>query len=236
MYLFSGLHKLNRGFLSSFWVDMVLMQYLGFSFNTILKYKLFFAGLIIPFLEIVFAGLLAFSKNKKRISYFLMLIHLTILIIIGPFGLDYNSVVWFWNIALICILLIVYNKPFKIDIKSFSVRNYYWLILWFLMPVLSFFGKWYQYFSFNLYSGKGEKMYVCFSSKEKMHPEFGEITGNKDLQCINLQKWAMNEIKSVPIPEKEIYLKIRDQLKKKYGKNNVKIMLYNPENKNVTEL
>lgn len=237
MYLFSGLHKLNRGFLHSFWMNDILVKYLGISLNVILKYKLFFAGLIIPFFEILFAGLLVFSKNKRRISYFFIMIHLIILFIIGPFGLDYNSVVWFWNLALIIILMIVYGKTIQINhIRSLLKNNIYWLILWFFMPILSFFGRWYQYFSFNLYSGKGEQMYIYFSVKDKMHPEFGEITINKGLQCVNLQNWAMQEIKSVPIPEKEIYLKISDKIKKKYKKNNVKVILYNSGNRKVTEL
>lgn len=166
MYFFSGLHKLNRGFLSSVWMNTILEDFIGFSRETVLKYKLFFVGLVIPFCEILLGGLLIFSKNKKRVSCFLILIHLSILMILGPFGLGYNSIVWFWNLAIIFILLITYHKPFEINnIKPFLFNHFYWLILWFLMPVLSFFGRWYQYFSFNLYSGKGKQMYICVSSK-----------------------------------------------------------------------
>lgn len=236
MYFFSGLHKLNRSFLSSVWMNTILVDFFGFSLETILKYKLFFIGLIIPFCEILLAGLLVFSKNKRRISYFLILIHLSILIILGPFGLGYNSIVWFWNLALIFVLLITYQKPVEIEsVKSFSLNHFYWLVLWFLMPVLSFFGKWYQYFSFNLYSGKGKQMYICFSSKEKIQPEFGNVINYDGLPCVNLQNWAMKETKAMPIPEMEIYLRISDEIKKRYGKNNVTIIIYNSENQKIVE-
>ncbi|MDQ8141943.1 hypothetical protein [Chryseobacterium sp. CFS15] len=237
MYFFSGLHKLNRGFLSSVWMNTILEDFMGFSRETVLKYKLFFVGLVIPFFEILLAGLLVFSKNKKRVSYFLILIHLSILMILGPLGLGYNSIVWFWNLAIIFILLITYHKPFEINnIKPFLLNHFYWLILWFLMPVLSFFGRWYQYFSFNLYSGKGKQMYICVSSKEKMQPQFGNIINYNGSPSINLQNWAMKEMELMPIPEMEIYLKISDEIKKRYGKNNVKIIMYDSENQKIIKL
>ncbi len=104
------------------------------------------------------------------------------------------------------------------------------------MPVLSFFGRWYQYFSFNLYSGKGKQMYICVSSKEKMQPQFGNIINYNGSPSINLQNWAMKEMESMPIPEMEIYLKISDEIKKRYGKNNVKIIMYDSENQKIIEL
>lgn len=237
MYFFSGLHKLNRGFLSSVWIDMILIDFLGISFDTILKYKLFFAGLIIPFLEILLALLLLFSKYKRKISLILIFMHLLILLFLGPFGLWYNSVVWWWNIALIFILLMIYQKPNNFSIKKpFVFGHLYWLFLWFLMPIFSFFGKWYQYFSFNLYSGKIEQMYICISSNKKIDSNFGKIIYLKTSPCINLQNWAMSELKCVPIPEIEIYKKISNEIKRKYGKENVKIILYNSQNRKIIEL
>jgi len=237
MYLFSGLHKMNRVFLNDVWVNTILIDLLGISFDTVLKYKLFFIGLIIPFFEVLFAGLLLFSKNKKKISFYLIAIHLAVLIILGPFGLNFNSVIWFWNLALIFVLIILYNKAFEItEAKNILSHNFYWLILWFVMPVFSFFGRWYQYLSFNLYSGKGEQMYIYFLRKDLVNPEFGSITLYNHKPSVNLHNWAMKELNSAPIPEMEVYLKIGEEIKKRYGKDRVKIILYNSGNKEITEL
>lgn len=239
IYLFSGLHKLNREFLSSVWMNMILVDFFGFSIDVILRYKLFFAGLIIPVIELLLAVLLFACKSKRKISYLLILIHSGILIFLGPFGLKYNSIVWIWNLALIFILLIVYIKPIESVNKNFYKLNFYWLILWFVMPVFSFFGSWYQYFSSNLYSGRGYQMYICFSEKEEdLKPYFESEANNicKEEPCINLQNWALKEIKSTPIPEFEIYREIGIYMKKKYAGNKLKIRLYHPATQKMMEL
>jgi hypothetical protein len=237
IYLFSGLHKLNRDFLSSVWLNMFLVDFLGLSMGFILKYKLFFIGLLIPVTEVVLAILLLVLKSKRKISYFLIVMHLSVLILIGPLGLKYNSVIWPWNLAMISILIIIYVKPIEFSRNSI-VPNLYWLVLWFVMPVFSLFGRWYQYFSFNLYSGKGDQVYICVSENEQeLAPYFESQKTSlcKEQACIDLQNWALEEIKSVPIPEAEINRKIGMYLKQKYAKDNVKVLLYNPETRKSVE-
>ncbi|MDQ1094954.1 MULTISPECIES: hypothetical protein [Chryseobacterium] len=239
VYLFSGLHKLNREFLTSIWTQMFLIDLFGFSMEQILNYKLFFIGLIIPVTEIVFAILLLISRSKRKISFLLMAMHVIVLMVIGPAGLKYNSVVWPWNLSLIFILAVLYERPLESVRKKILIRNLYWLGLWFMMPVLSFSGRWYQYFSFNLYSGKQDQMYICFPKvKPEMQPYF-ELKNEglcPDMYCINLQNWAMAEIKSAPVPEPEIYKKVAADLKLRYADEGVKIFLYHPVNRTLTEL
>lgn len=239
VYFFSGLHKLSRGFLSSIWMNMVLMDFFGLSMEAILKYKLYFIGLLIPFTEILLAVLLFISESKRKISYLLILTHISILIFIGPFGIQYNSVVWPWNLAMISILIVVYAKPVEPIRREFFITNSYWIVLWFVLPVLSFFGSWYQYFSFNLYSGKGEHMYIYFSEKQKeLRPYFEPGSGNrhKNEPYIILQNWAMKEIRSAPVPETEMHREIAISLRRRYHKRIVRIMLYNPQTGKITEL
>ncbi len=238
IYLFSGLHKFSRDFLYSVWLNMFLKDFFGLSIDFILKYKLFFLGLLVPVIEVSLALLLLFSKYKKMVSYALIVMHFGILIFIGPMGLQYNSVVWSWNLAMICILFVVYSKPIEFSYRI-VIANTYWMILWFVMPVLSLFGSWYQYFSFNLYSGKGDQMYICFLDNQKEFKPFFEssdIAFCKGMPTVNLQNWALKEIKSAPIPETEIYKKVAVYLKQKYGNDNVKIILYNPGTKARKEL
>ncbi|UZT97034.1 hypothetical protein ODZ84_17780 [Chryseobacterium fluminis] len=239
IYFFSGLHKVGRDFLSEVWLNMVLVDFLGISMDVILKYKLFFIGLIIPFVEIALALLLLVPKLRKKVSYFLILMHLSILIFIGPFGLQYNTVIWPWNLAMICILLIVYAEPFEPAKTKMFTYHLYWLILWFVLPFFSLSGGWYQYLSFNLYSGKGDKMYICISGNPReLRPFLDAGTHNicKTEYSVNLHNWALKEIKSVPVPEIEIYEKIAVYLKHKYSAGNLKIMLYNHRTQKRTEL
>lgn len=239
MYFYSGFHKFNRSFLEVFWRDSVLQDLFGLPLEVILKFKLFFVGLLIPIIEVLLAILLFFSKSKRKISFFLIIMHICILIVLGPLGLQYNSIVWFWNLALIVILLIVYQKPIIPINKNLVLANFYWVILWFVMPVFSFFGMWYQYFSFNLYSGKGYQMYICLKNDNAELKLYSEPVDNqlcKGKLYVNLQNWAMTEIKSAPSPEIKVYKKMSNEVKKKYGNNNVKIFLYNYQTKKTEEL
>ncbi|MDF2553809.1 MAG: hypothetical protein K0R77_3084 [Chryseobacterium sp.] len=239
MYLFSGLHKFNRSFLSTFWMDEILKDFFGLSLEIILKFKLFFAGLLIPVIEVLLAISLLVSKSKRKISLLLIIMHICILILIGPFGLNYNSVIWFWNFTLIFILFLLYALPVEKTDSKMILNNSYWLILWFIMPIFSFFGNWYQYFSFNLYSGKGYQMYICVNNDNyELKPYLEPVDGKlcKDKPYLNLQNWAMSEIKSAPFPDIEVYQKIGIGMKKKYGNKNVKIFLHNTETRKTIEL
>lgn len=238
VYIFSGLHKINRGFLSVVWVQMVLQKLLGISIQTIVDYKLFFVGLLIPFTELFLGIALLFSKHKKIIRNLLILMHIIILTAIGPLGLNYNPIVWGWNIAMIFMLLIVYEKPTeKILFKTVKL-NLVWMILWFFMPFFSFFGKWYQYFSSSLYTGKEKQIYVYISKKNKQYQEFAysDLNSKEDFYIVNLQNWALEEIKSAPLPENEINQKIIRFLKLKLGKDCRRIILFDPKTGKQTKL
>ena len=238
-YLFGGLHKLNRDFLSSAWMNMILKDFFGLSLEFILKFKLFFVGLLIPIAEILLAVFLFFLKSKKIISYLLIAMHFIILIIIGPFGLDYNSVIWFWNLAIIFILLILYALPIKNVERKTLLSNSYWLVLWFLMPILSFFGYWYYTFSFRLFSGKADQLYICVKNQNKELEPYLEAQNSKfcgDKPYVIVQNWAMSEIKSGPFPENDIYRKIGIEIKKKYNNKNVKIYIRNKQTNKTEEL
>ncbi|HJY13496.1 MAG TPA: hypothetical protein VJ304_11960, partial [Flavobacterium sp.] len=229
----------NRSFLSTFWMDEILKDFFGLSLEIILKFKLFFAGLLIPVIEVLLAISLLVSKSKRKISFLLIIMHFCILILIGPCGLNYNSVIWFWNFTLIFILFLLYALPVEKTDSKMMLNNSYWLILWFIMPIFSFFGNWYQYFSFNLYSGKGYQMYICVNNDNyELKPYLEPVDGKlcKDKPYLNLQNWAMSEIKSAPFPDIEVYQKIGIEMKKKYGNKNVKIFLHNTETRKTIEL
>lgn len=227
MYIFTGIHKLNRNFLDLIWVKMILTNFFGISLAGIVKYKLYFLGFLLPLSEMIVGIMLLFAKNKRRISFFLMGIHITILFIIGPLGLNINSIIWFWNLAIICMLLLLYKEPIRIDFKWFILKNWFWMVLWMGMPILSFSGYWFQYFSFNLYSGKGNYMYLCFDTTETKMQDFSLDVTNKfceDKLLVDLSNWSLKETNLVPIPDESVRMKVADKIQKTYPE--VKIYHY----------
>ncbi|KQR93550.1 hypothetical protein ASG01_10300 [Chryseobacterium sp. Leaf180] len=238
-FFYSGLHKLNRNFLDYFWRDHILTAFFGLSNEVILKYKLFFVGLLIPVTEIFLAFLLFFGKSKKKTSYILIALHVGILILLGPFGLNYNSIVWIWNLAMIAILFLLYQKDDITFDKTIISSQLPWMILWFIMPIYSFFGRYYQYFSFNLYSAKGTQLYICTKKSNKDLTTFDDKSFTSFCNGkvgIALQNWAMAELKSASSPELEIQQKAGQILLKKYGCENISVFLYNVDKQSMTKL
>src|SRR5690606_22946610 len=215
MYIFTGLHKLNRNFLDLIWVKMILTNFFGISLAGILKYKLYFLGLLLPLAEMTLGIMLLFAKNKRNISYFLIVMHISILFILGPLGLNINSIIWFWNLAIIFMLLFLYKEPIQSNFKWFMPQNWIWMVLWLGMPILSFGGYWFQYFSFNLYSGKGNSMYVCFDKTENKIQDFtAKITNDfcQDMLFVDVSSWSLKETNLVPIPDVLIRKKVADKI------------------------
>lgn len=79
-------------------------------------------------------------------------------------------------------------------------------------------------------------MYIGLPPEIQVKREFGSTIVYDHRSYINLHNWAMEELNSAPIPEKNVYLKISHEIKKRYGKDHVKIILYNPANKSIIEL
>ncbi len=85
--------------------------------------------------------------------------HLVILWCIGPYGLNYNRVVWPWNVAMMALLPMLFLRtkdlpgPRILAIDS-SVFHKVVLVFALVCPALSHVGLWNEYASFRLYAGR----------------------------------------------------------------------------------
>lgn len=222
-YIYSGLHKLNSHFIDNMWVESILKDFLNLSSTTIIKFKLTKIGLLLPIIETL-AGVGLLSKFwQKKAAYMLILMHLLLLLILGPIGLNYNKIVWPWNIAMICLLYLIFIK------QSTMVFNFNLLLspslmliafLWIIMPLCSFWGKWPHYLSNDLYSAKAMGMQLTIKHKNLsnnplvafsngVHKEDSTIT-------VNIQHWAMQELGTPQFPEWFYYQKMATLLKATY--------------------
>jgi hypothetical protein len=79
--------------------------------------------------------------------------------VLGPLGRHFNAVIWPWNLAMIAFLLILFfgrnNQPALRDIvwgQGFAFQKVV-LIIFGVLPALSFFHLWDDYLSSALYTG-----------------------------------------------------------------------------------
>lgn len=231
-YFFSGLHKLNGGFLYSVWEKMILIRFLNFDANQIQNIFVHYAGLGLPILEMFLAlGLLLF-KNKKPFALLLIGMHIFILIFLSPLGINYNSIVWPWNMLMIIYLLILFYEgntsiSFKNLLSGFNKIPFAVIAV---LPVFSFFGLYDNYLSFNLYSGKLNSFRICVD-EDKVDGKLNEYLSKNRFYCgskasISVDKWAMKEMNVVLYPEERIYLEIQKKWKEKYPNSESDFVIY----------
>ncbi len=223
-YIFSGLHKLNGGFIYLIWESMILGKLLHFNFdshNIIIHYF----GLFIPIIEIILGiGILIFTK-KKYFILGLIIMHLLIIYFLCPIGLNYNLIVIPWNLLMLLLIIILFhntNMNFIKNFQPFYKFDFVIIILVCLLPILNFFSLWDDYLSFNLYSGNNQTMVVEVERIEQI-PELKKHSSSnkiykilKNSTPIYINSMAMSEIKVPLYSEKRTFKIFKKQWDKKY--------------------
>lgn len=233
IYIYSGLHKINGGFLYNVWERMILNRFFGFDYSQINQTWIHYSGLILGLIEFLAGIGILFLKNKKIVSILLIGMHLFILMLISPFGFNYNSSVWPWNVVMILFLYLLYlNENYNhISFKSLTTGwNKIPFVVIGILPILNYIGIWDDYLSFKLYSGNTLQMEICIP-KEEVPSEYTPylITNSrfcKDCKVLNVGRLAMNEVNSVVYPEKRIYVAMIKKWKKKYPKSKATFCIY----------
>ena len=110
--------------------------------------------------------------------------------------------------------------------ENFSFRDILWvknfpfqkviLILFVVMPVLSFFNLWDSYLSWTLYSGNtnSAQIYISDSVKQKLPIEIQryaiKIGANEN--TLNFFHWSFDELNVPPYPETRVYKDIAQNI------------------------
>ncbi|MFL5752143.1 MAG: HTTM domain-containing protein [Bacteroidia bacterium] len=212
IYFWSGIQKLNPNFMADTWPWLIKPLESIFTpegCTVILK-----SGYGIPFIEI-FIGIALFSASAKRIAIPLAIgMHLLILILMGPFGHNYNPVIWGWNLGMVFMIYFLFAGT--ADSKYHSVSYlfsfkpaYIILLLCGLMPGLNLVNKWDSYLSASLYSGNTSNGIIYLSDNARSRlpyylQSFTKPEGNKQ-NSLNIKQWAMHELQVPGYPEKRIF-------------------------------
>lgn len=155
-YLYSGIGKLNEGYLVLVWDNIFLKKIFRLSEATYQHNAIHYLGYATAVAEMFFAAGLFFAKTKRVAAYGMIAMHLLILYAIGPLGINYNSIVWPWNILMIILLYLLFikNEPAQIGFSwLLQGWNMVVLICWGILPALNYVGLWDSYLSSRLYSG-----------------------------------------------------------------------------------
>ena len=232
-YFYSGLQKFNPHFLKIVWKRTILEAFLHLPNNITQQAITIRLGYIVPATEIALGICLLIRRTRKIAMAFLIVMHLVVLIIIGPWGINYNLIVWPWNLAMAVFFVIIWNKEIDMaQVKLLLKPNINWItiIAWVCLPLLNFIGYWDYFFSSSLYAGRIDMCNIeitkppqNFELNKYYKPKENSDTSN--IETIVVQTWAMGEFNTPSCPQARVYKKIKQQWIKKYPAVKAKFLL-----------
>jgi hypothetical protein len=223
IYIWGGVHKLNPAFLDSTFYS-ITKGFFQIQDELILQQIRPF-GYLIPIGEIIMGCMLIFPKYRKTGVTIAIASHFFILVYLSPFGIDYNPIVYPWNVAMIVIVLLLFDKnpnPIRIwnyaDWRSSILNTLAVLLLW-IMPLFNYWGKWDHYLSFSLYSGRTSYFYIGMES-ESTDPNLAEYSAYFEAlqgEYIDVNLWSLTELGVPFYPEKRVFDKLIEHYCKNYS-------------------
>ncbi|MEX1001804.1 MAG: DoxX family protein [Crocinitomicaceae bacterium] len=176
-------------------------------------------GVLVAGIEAL-AGLgLMFGFSRKIAAIILLLMHVFILTALGPFGHNWNHVVWPWNICFALLLFVLSNKKdIKLWERTLFRKKYY--IFFFVavaaLPSLGVLGKWDHFLSGGYYSAVIPEAIFYYHEKDRSNlPEsstdFQYFTKGTREEFVLIDQWALNHLGVPSYPE----IRVKKQIGKK---------------------
>jgi hypothetical protein len=206
-YFWSGLQKANVSFVETTYpwlVDPLTTRLPDWAGSALLS-----GAYAVPAVETAIGIGLLTRRFRRLAAIGALSMHAFIMLCVGPWGNDYNTVVWPWNFAMSAFVLILFwrasDEPSPLTILvpglnlslSFALRAVV-LVLFAFMPLFSFFGLWDSYLSSSLYSGASKQGYVM------------EWDGS-EWQATRIGDLAERELNTPAYPEERVFKSVFTQ-------------------------
>lgn len=231
VYVYSGLQKFNPAFIKETYPWFIKPLQAVFSERQMISLNK--TGYIIPFYEIALGFMLLIKPIRYIAIPMAICLHLAIVILMGPFGNNYNSVVWPWNIFMILLVILLFSgktteRYFAIS-HLFKVPVFYLVILMFwIMPAFNLFNKWETYLSFSLYSGNNHDGKIILSNNAYGNlPLYIRhyVKTESDMYILYPKRWCLEELNAPMYPERRIFDKVTRHLQKLTSTNTEDVKL-----------
>jgi hypothetical protein len=139
--------------------------------------------------------------------------HILILIMLGPTGKSYNSVIWPWNIIMIALVLLLFadvkqERFFDISFLFKGLSFYIVITLMLIFPIFSLNNQYDSYLSSSLYSSNLNECQLILTDKAyKRLPNDLKVfcTTNEDHNVLYIKKWVEEELNVPCVPEYRIF-------------------------------
>lgn len=230
IYIFSGIQKMNNSFVPDTFLWMVN------SFDTILSERqLQLAtkfGYVVPYFELCMGILLLVKPLRFIIVPLVILMHILILIMLGPMGKNYNMVVWPWNIIMIILVLLLFanikeERFFDISFLFKGISFYIVITLMLIFPTFSLKNQYDSYLSSSLYSSNLNDCQLILSNKayEQLPYYLRHFTTELDNHhVLYIKRWAVDELGVPCVPEYRVFKKVHQYVVDITGTNSKEVV------------
>jgi hypothetical protein len=203
-YVWSGVQKYNASFTADGfpWVTAPLVELAPPSWQGFLKAQGWTAALA----ECAIGLMLLIPRLRLAGLALAIILHIGLLVCLGPWGHDWNEIVWPWNAAMIAFDLALFAscRPVSaLAILTPSRGTAIVALLFGIMPLASFFGAWDSYLSAALYSGNTIQSSVILddAALAKLPPEVSALANGRE---INLSAWTLQELHVPSYPARRV--------------------------------
>jgi hypothetical protein len=217
-YIFSGLQKANLNFATNDFPWIVQPITGVFPSATGLLDAL---GMAVPLLQVAFGIGLLTLRFRGAALIAAVAMHLFILAMFGPAGLNWNDIVWPWTAAMAIFDIVLFAGAPRV-----SWREIVWnrqdpchaaaAVLFVLLPALSFFNLWDSYLSSALYSGNltEAQIYLSDAGAASLPASIRShlVRTSPNTNVLNMQRWAVEDLNVTPYPETRVYKAIARNL------------------------
>ena len=200
-YVWSGLQKVNMSFADH--IFPWLLHPLGLG-------RVSGLWLLAPVLETSIGVLLLLPRTRTTGLGVAVAMHGFLLVALGPFGQNFNSGVWPWNLEMPCLAFALFYRNAEPLVSSVWQT---WLgragvVLVGILPALNFVGWWDDSLSASLYSGKTREAFILMNEdgarrlRADVQPY---VQRRSDRIGLDIQRWALADLSVPPYPELRVF-------------------------------
>ena len=212
LYLWSGIQKLNTTFMTHLfpWLVEPLADVLPATLH-----RLLLGGwMVVPVMEIAVAIGLLVPRLRNAAVVGAIATHVVVLGLLGPLAHGTNAVVWPWNAAMAALAALLFwngsqaTTPHVLIPRRLGAHAAA-LVVFGVLPALSFAGRWDAYLSGALYSGNVKAAALAVSdavSAQLPDPARRHVVRNRmGANVLDIWEWSMGELAVPSYPEDRVF-------------------------------
>jgi hypothetical protein len=211
LYFWSGIQKLNATFMTHVfpWLVQPLVDVLPSGLHAMLG-----GWMVVPVMEIMVAVGLLVPRLRKAAVVGAITTHVVVLGLLGPLALWTNAVVWPWNAAMIVLVALLFWNSADAPAPRVLVPRRLGahaaaLLLFGILPALSFSGRWDAYLSGALYSGNvkvgalsvTDRVAARLPDTVRRHV----VSKGTGANMLDIWEWSMGELGVPSYPEDRVF-------------------------------